>query len=186
MYQKESLKNYSYTFKCLGWKLCNIKQLSNIRKQFKLNKIIGIRTSSDCLTPFAFFRQVAFLLGCQEGVWWSLTGALALTGRSAQEFLPCTGWECGLLTATVPPNQWFPFASLQICYGCFLIACMTRRWSLRMPSTSGRAARTRQSRMGRVWPWSLSRRSSHGCGKQKRSLRITKTSNTQNERKETI
>lgn len=52
-----------------------------------------------------------------------------------------------------------------------------------MPSINGRAARTLQSRMGRAWPSNLSQHFSRGCGKQKRSPRITNTSNTQKKQK---
>lgn len=56
--------------------------------------------------------------------------------------------------------------------GCSLTVCMTRTSSRRMLSTNGSPAKIPPSSTARVWPSSLSRPSSPGCGRRRRSRKI--------------
>lgn len=131
------------------------------------------------MLDFPFFRQGVLLSSCNATVTNCLGAVHDGNDCSSHSLLGKAVFSLHVPKLTV-------YCHTQICSGCFLIACMTRRWSPRMPSTNGKAARTLQSRTGRVWLSNLSRPSSHGFGKQKRSLRITRSSNTQNRNKRNI
>lgn len=75
-------------------------------------------------------------------------------------------------------NPCLCFCVFQTFSGCSLTVFMMKTSSQRTLSTSGRRAKTLPSSRVRVWPSSLSRPSSPGCGRRRKSRKIINEGDT--------